>query len=164
MNEYKYCPLCSVQLGEIVEGGQTFKHCHGCNKFTHYDNPKAVAVALIPKDGGLVLIKRKVEPRAGKYALPAGFVNKGEGPRQACVREAFEETGLVVEIVSALNELPIPGPNQFLSFYLCKIVGGELKAGDDAAEAAVYQLDALPTEIAFPLHNQVITDWIATAV
>jgi 8-oxo-dGTP diphosphatase len=109
----------------------------------------------------LVLIKRLVNPRAGKFAMPAGFINKGEGPRQAVVREVLEETGLVVEVVRALDELPVPGPNQFLCFYLVTVVGGELKAGSDAGEVAVYKLDALPTDVAFPLHDHVIKDWIA---
>ena len=161
MNEYQFCPLCGTKLGEIVEEGTTYKHCHACKKFTHYDNPRGVAVALIPMDNGLVLIKRLVNPRAGKYALPGGFINKGEGPRQAAVRETFEETGLIVEIVRALNELPVPGPNQFLCFYLMKVVGGELKAGSDAGAIDVYKTDALPSEIAFPLHEQVIKEWLA---
>jgi mutator protein MutT len=161
MNDYQFCPLCGTALGEIVEEGHTLKHCHGCKKFTHYDNPKGVAVAVIPKDGGLVLIKRLINPRAGKFALPGGFINKGEGPRQAVVRETLEETGLVVEVVRALDELPVPVPNQFLCFYLVKVVGGELKAGSDAGEVAVHKLDALPADIAFPLHDQVIKAWIA---
>jgi hypothetical protein len=49
MNDYNFCPLCGTALGEIMEEGNTLKHCHGCQKFTHYDNPKGVAVALIPK-------------------------------------------------------------------------------------------------------------------
>jgi 8-oxo-dGTP diphosphatase len=161
MNDYNFCPLCGTALGEIVEEGHTLKHCHGCKKFTHYDNPKGVAVAVIPKDGGLVLIKRLVNPRAGKHALPGGFINKGEGPRQAVVRETLEETGLVVEVVRALDEQAVPGPNQFLCFYLVKVVGGELKAGSDAGEVAVHPLDKLPSEIAFPLHDQVIKSWLA---
>ncbi len=160
-SDYKFCPLCGTGLGEIVEEGTTFPHCHGCKKFTHYDNPKGVSVLLIPMDGGIVFVKRKVAPRAGKYALPAGFINKGEGPRQAGTREGLEETGLVVEIVRTLAELPVPGGNQFLIFYEAKVVGGALKAGSDALEVGVYPFDAPPSEIAFPLHDQVIKDWIA---
>lgn len=160
-SDYKFCPLCGTALGEIVEEGTTFPHCHGCKKFTHYDNPKGVAVLLIPMDGGIVFVKRKVAPRAGKFALPAGFINKGEGPRQAGAREGLEETGLVVEIVRTLAELPVPGGNQFLIFYEAKVIGGELKAGSDALEVGVYPFDALPSEIAFPLHDQVIKDWIS---
>jgi ADP-ribose pyrophosphatase YjhB (NUDIX family) len=161
MAEYMFCPHCGTTLGEIVEEGNTFKHCYGCKKFTHYDNPKGVVNALIPLDGGLVLILRAVNPRAGKHALPGGYINKGEGPRQAVVREILEETGLIVEVVRPLDELPVPHVNQFLCFYLVKVVGGQLKAGSDAGEVAVHKLDALPAEIAFPLHDQVIKAWIA---
>ena len=161
MQDYQFCPLCATKLGEIIEEGTTYKHCHGCKKFTHYDNPRGVAVAVIPMEGGLVLIKRLVNPRAGKFALPGGFINKGEGPRQAVVRETFEETGLVVEVVCALNELPVPAANQFLCFYLMKVVGGKLESGSDAGAVDVYKTDALPADIAFPLHEQVIQQWLA---
>lgn len=160
--EVKFCPHCAAALGEKEEEGHTLKHCHACHSYTHYDNPKGVAVLVIPKDGGLVLIKRKVAPRAGMWALPAGFINKGEGPRQAAVREGEEESGLKVEILHSLNELPVPGANQFLIFYLAKIVGGELKPGSDAEEARVFSLDQLPNDIAFPLHSQVIAQWAAS--
>ena len=108
-----------------------------------------------------VLIKRLVAPRAGKFALPGGFINKGEGPREGCIRETFEETGLIVEIVRALDEVPVPGGNQFLCFYEVKVVGGTMKAGSDAGEVADHALDALPTDIAFPLHQKVIDSWLA---
>lgn len=160
--EFKFCPHCSAPLGTKQEEGHTLKHCHACNTYTHYDNPKGVSALVIPKDGGIVLVKRAVAPRAGKWALPAGFINKGEGPRQAAVREGKEETGLDVEVLHSLNELPVPGGNQYLIFYLAKVVGGTLTCGSDAAEVKVFPLSALPVEIAFPLHRQVISDW-ATA-
>jgi ADP-ribose pyrophosphatase YjhB (NUDIX family) len=161
MSEYKFCPLCATALGEIVENGETFKHCHGCKKFTHYENPIGVAVGVIPKDNGLVLVKRKIEPRSGKHALPGGFINKLEGPREACVREVKEETGLDVEIVRPLAELRVPNRNQYLIFYLCKVTGGTLQDSDEG-EAGVHALDQLPAEIAFPLHEKVIKDYVAS--
>lgn len=160
--EFKFCPHCGSTLGEKQEEGHTLKHCHACNTYTHYDNPKGVAVLLIAMNGGLVLVKRAVAPRAGKWALPAGFINKGEGPRQAAVREGEEETGLKVEIISSFNELPVPGGNQFLVFYLAKVVDGQLTCGSDAADVQVFPLDQLPSDIAFPLHSQVISEWAAS--
>ncbi len=162
-NRYKFCPLCATALGEIKEGGETFKHCSSC-RFTHYNNPVAAAVAVIPHEGGFVLVKRKAAPKAGMYALPGGFINHGEGPREACVREVFEETGLVVEVVRPLAEVKVPGHNEFIVFYLTRVTGGKLEAGDDAEEAGVYTLDALPENMAFPAHLWVLEEWNASVL
>lgn len=160
---YKYCPLCGTALGEILEEDVTYPHCHGCKEFTHYDNPLSAAVAVVRKDGGLVFIKRKVQPCMGKHALPGGYINKNEGPREACVREVKEETGLDIEIVCSLAELRTPDHNLFIVFYLCDYVSGEFIAGSDAEEPRVYQFNELPADVAFPQHEQVIKDYVASA-
>ncbi|MBN9397314.1 MAG: NUDIX domain-containing protein [Candidatus Melainabacteria bacterium] len=162
MSDYKFCPLCGTTLGVIVEEGVSLPHCHGCKKFTHYDNPKGVSVLIVPRDGGIVMVKRGVAPQIGKWALPAGYINKGEGPRQAGVREGNEEVGLDLEIVRALDEMPVPGANLFMVFYETRVVGGVLKAGSDALEVGVFDLSNLPSseEIAFSLHEKKAREWL----
>ena len=162
MSDYKFCPLCGTTLGVIVEEGVSLPHCHGCKKFTHYDNPKGVSVLIVPRDGGIVMVKRGVAPQIGKWALPAGYINKGEGPRQAGVREGNEEVGLDLEIVRALDEMPVPGANLFIVFYETRVVGGVLKAGSDALEVGVFDLSNLPSseEIAFSLHEKNAREWL----
>jgi 8-oxo-dGTP diphosphatase len=63
-----------------------------------YKNPKLVVDIIILRRGRIVLIKRKFAPFRGKWALPGGFVDYGEEPQKAAVREAKEETGLDVRL------------------------------------------------------------------
>ncbi|WXG41847.1 MAG: NUDIX hydrolase [Candidatus Freyarchaeum deiterrae] len=102
--------------------------------------PRIAVDAIILKDDCVVLIKRKNPPFQGHYALPGGFVEIGEFVEEAVVREAKEETGLDVQVerFSGIYDNPKRDPRgHVISIaYLCKVVGGELKAGSDAKDAS----------------------------
>ena len=95
--------------------------------------------AIITDDAGrLLLIQRGHEPEAGRWSLPGGRVRPGESDPQAVVREVHEETGLWVEpgrLVGAV-ERPAPAGAVFDIYdYAASVSGGQLAAGDDAADA-----------------------------
>ncbi|MBD3389792.1 NUDIX domain-containing protein [Candidatus Micrarchaeota archaeon] len=117
----------------------------------------ATVDALIIENGKILLIKRGREPDKGKWALPGGFVDRGETAEEACVREVEEETGLEVEveeIVGVFSE-PERDPRRTISIaYLCRKRGGVAMGGDDAGEAGWFLLDELP-ELAFD-HGEII--------
>jgi 8-oxo-dGTP diphosphatase len=115
--------------------------------------------ALISDDQlGVVLIERGHEPYQGCWALPGGFVEIGESCEDACCREVEEEIGLQVEVTRLLDVLSQPGrdPRGHVAtvLYGCKVVGGRLRAGDDASNAAWFKrLDGV--ELAFD-HEQAL--------
>lgn len=88
--EKRYCTYC----GSLFEPDQSWpRQCSACGQFT-YLNPAPVCVILAPVDGGLLAIRRANQPHLGKLALPGGYINLGEGWREAGARELFEETSL----------------------------------------------------------------------
>ena len=102
-------------------------------------------------NGRVVLIKRRFEPMAGRWSVPGGTVELGEGLKDALIREMREETGLVVE-VGPLVELfdritrDDDGRVRFhyvLADYVCIPVGGALAPGSDVAEAVLADPDDL---------------------
>jgi 8-oxo-dGTP diphosphatase len=115
-----------------------------------FRNPALTVDAVIrDQQGRVLLIRRGHEPFAGCWAMPGGFVDYGESCPAACRREVLEETGLEVEIVRLLDVLSEPGrdPREHVVsvVYECRVVGGRLAAGDDAAAARWFtELDGVP--------------------
>ena len=95
--------------------------------------------AVIKDDTGrLLLIRRGHEPAAGLWSIPGGRIEPGESDASALVREVLEETGLTVVAGRLLCEVERPGQaGAMLDIrdYLAVVTGGELAAGDDAADA-----------------------------
>lgn len=116
-----------------------------------------VTDAVIVRDGRIVLIRRGAEPFKGKWALPGGFAEAEETAEQCCAREAREETGLEVRVERLVGVFSEPGRDPrgtIAGVYLCKVIGGELKGGTDAAEAKWFGLEELP-ELGFD-HKKII--------
>lgn len=107
----------------------------------------------------VVLVLRR-NPPAG-WAIPGGFVEVGEPVEIAAAREAFEETGLEVELSELFHVYS--DPQRDPRFHTISVVfigraSGQPSAGDDAAQADVFGEDDLPTDLAFD-HRQILTDY-----
>ncbi len=116
-----------------------------------------VTDAVIVREAKIVLIRRKNEPYKGMWALPGGFAEEGETAERCCEREAQEETGLRVKARKLIGVFSSPERDPrgaIAGAYLCEVLGGELKGGDDAKEAKWFSLDELP-ELAFD-HKKII--------
>jgi 8-oxo-dGTP diphosphatase len=98
--------------------------------------------AVIVEDHRVLLVRRGQPPLLGEWSLPGGVLECGETLREAVVREALEETGLVVETGEMLGvyERVIRDDegrvryHYILLDFLCRAVGGDLKAASDAAD------------------------------
>ena len=116
--------------------------------------------AIIPYRGGIVLIRRRNDPYKGYYALPGGIVEYGEKVEDALIREVEEETGLIVtphKLVGIYSDPNRDPRGHFVSVcFIALPKGGELKAGSDAKDVAVFKLSSLP-KLAFD-HEKMIKD------
>jgi 8-oxo-dGTP diphosphatase len=158
MGVKEFCPYCGQRVTEKTFGERVHGYCAKC-EMIHYENPlPAVAVLVLNSEDQLLLVKRSVEPAKGTWCLPGGFIEVDESIEEAAVRELEEETGLKGEIEGLVDFFSQRSQHYraLLIFgYRVKILGGELKAGDDAQEAGFYDLDKLPP-IAFLSHKRLI--------
>ena len=91
---FKFCPLCRYYLRWSYVDGRKRLVCQKCG-WIHYKNPLPVAVCVAKnKKGEILITKRNLEPGINRWALPGGFIESGEAPETACLRELEEETGL----------------------------------------------------------------------
>jgi ADP-ribose pyrophosphatase YjhB (NUDIX family) len=148
--DFVYCPRCAAPLLTRQVGDKLRRTCPECD-FIYFTDPKVGVGVFVVDDGKLLLVRRRMNPEKGKWPIPAGFVDRGEDPQETAVREAFEETNLVVEIEELVDVYFNPdsgaGASIFI-LYRARLLSGEICAGDDADAAAFFGLDELP-EVAF---------------
>lgn len=136
--------------------------CPQCGTPVHtYLNPFLTVDVIIERNNEVALIARRNEPHG--WALPGGFVDYGESLETAVRREALEETGLMLRDLRQMGAYSDPqrDPRQHnISVVFIAQGVGELRAGDDAARAAFYPLDALPRPLCFD-HDRILQDYRA---
>ncbi len=142
----------------VPSGGRARPTCEG-GGFVQYLNPAPGAAAIIRRDDQVCLVQRRFAPKQGLWTLPTGFQEWDEDSQTTAVREVAEETGLEVRLTGLFavhtGILP-PDLPVVVVFYEAEELGGELRAGDDAAAAGFYALDQLPGPIAFAAHREVL--------
>jgi len=125
---------------------------------------KAVDAVIEDNDGNVILIKRKYPPFQDYYALPGGFIEKGENAKKALVREVKEETNLYVKILHKIGlytkEGRDPRGNIHSTAYKCSIIGdiAQMKSGDDSKEVELIPKNKLQfIKLAFD-HKEILED------
>ena len=145
--------------------------CPECG-FVQYANPVPAAAALVVDDAGrLLLARRAVEPDAGLWDTPGGFLDEGEEPLSALRRELLEEAGVEIAVGDFFGMyLDRYGRGDDAQYVLnlvwrAAIVSGEVEAADDVSELAWFAPDALPPaeELAFSWLAVCLRDWAVPA-
>lgn len=154
-----HCSWCGAAF---AEGQEWPRQCGNCGKIS-YLNPFPVAVMLVPVgDGGLLGVRRGIEPKQGMVALPGGFIDVGESWQEAGAREVFEETQIEIDAASVRDFCVLSAPDGTVLIFgvtdpLDPEALPEFEPSHEASERVV--LTSLEEELAFPLHTEAARRW-----
>jgi ADP-ribose pyrophosphatase YjhB (NUDIX family) len=160
--EYRFCPRCGGGLSQRTVKLNEPKRlvCQACS-FIFYQDPKVVAGTVFTLDGGIVLLKRGVEPALGKWVFPGGYVDRGESVQDAAIRETKEESQLDVKLSALLNVYSYARSPNVIVVYTADVIGGELAAADESVEARIFSPKEMPwDDLAFESTRQALNDYI----
>lgn len=118
---WRHCPQCGGPLAETWLDGAVRLRCGAC-PFIHWNNPLPVVAALVELDGQVVLARNRAWPKK-QFGLITGFLEAGESPDQAALREVKEELGLDGCVVSLIGNYPFARQRQVIMAYHVRASG-----------------------------------------
>jgi 8-oxo-dGTP diphosphatase len=163
---YRHCPVCGGALeSRLLKSGDPRRLvCVDC-AFVFYLDPKVAVGTIVTVDGGIVLLRRAIEPGYGLWVFPGGYVDRGETVTAAAIREAREEAGIDVRLDGLVNIYSYPGRPLIIIVYTATIVGGELGIDDESLELKRFPAADIPwAELAFPSTRDALRDFLSGRV
>ncbi len=156
-----FCSNCGATVALKIPPGDNLPRyvCEACNTI-HYQNPRMI-LGTIPEYGDkIILCKRAIEPRYGKWTLPAGFMENGETTFQGAARETLEEANARVEIGQLYALYNIPHINQVYILFRARLLDLDFSAGAETLETALYAEQDIPWEqLAFATVRNTLTHY-----
>lgn len=158
-----YCYLCGSMMEDLPIDGRVREICTNCG-WIRYEQLKVSAGVMVESDGRLLLAQRGIEPWKGSWYMPAGFVEADEHPARAAEREAFEETGLQVQVDRLVKEYLFtddPRGNGLLLIYKASLVGGEFRPSPETLAIGYFsaeEIEAMP--LAGACSDTAVLDWL----
>jgi ADP-ribose pyrophosphatase YjhB (NUDIX family) len=160
----KHCKECGAAVAyRVPDDGDTKPRavCPACGTI-HYENPLNV-VGTVPVWGDKVLLcKRNIEPRFGKWTLPAGFMELNETTAEGAARETDEEAGAQFEMEGLFTLLNVARVGQVHLFYRARLLSDQFNPGTETIEAQLFAEDEIPwDEIAFRTVKETLERYFA---
>ncbi|MDX1667404.1 MAG: NUDIX hydrolase [Saprospiraceae bacterium] len=149
MNFCSKCGSADLQF-RVPEGDNRSRYiCTACNSI-FYSNPKVVCGCLPIWEDQVLLCKRSIQPRAGYWNVPGGYLENGETVEEGAVREVWEEARTRVDILGLHSVYSIPHIAQVYLHFLARLREPKFEVGEESLEVRLFREDDIPWEdIAF---------------
>ena len=145
----RHCRQCGTAVEQrIPDDGDTRVRavCPAC-RTVHYINP-LIVVGTVPvwRDGRVLLCKRAIEPRHGKWTLPAGFMELNETTQEGAARETDEEAGAQIEMGPLFSLINLSVVGQVHMFYRATLLSDAFDPGPESLEVRLFDASEIPWE------------------
>jgi ADP-ribose pyrophosphatase YjhB (NUDIX family) len=165
---YRFCPTCAGALeSRLLKAGEPERLvCVVCG-YVFYLDPKVAVGTIIEMGtqggvpGGIVLVRRAIDPGYGRWVFPGGYVDRGEQVHAAAIREAREECGLEIELDRLINVYSYPGRAPIILVYSAQAISGVLSTDDEGLEVRVFEPADIPwNDLAFRSTREALRDYL----
>lgn len=160
----KFCRNCgSAVVHRIPDDGDTKERgvCPTCHTI-HYENPLNVVGTVAVWNNKVLLCKRNIEPRRGKWTLPAGFMELNETASEGAARETVEEAGAQFEMQELFSLLSVARVGQVHLFYRARLTSDRFEPGWETMEARLFSEEEIPwDELAFHTTQETLRCYFA---
>jgi NAD+ diphosphatase len=112
-----HCARCGAQT--VIEQAGHSRRCPVCGAH-HFPRTDPVVTMLVHDADRCLLTRRRGAP-AGRWSALAGFVEPGETPEEAVVRETREEVGLTIVELRYVGAQPWPFPASLMLGYRARV-------------------------------------------
>jgi mutator protein MutT len=134
--------------------------CGACG-FVFYQDPKIATGVVFTVNGGILLVRRAIDPAYGKWVFPGGYVDRGETLEAAALREVREESGLAVRLTRLLGAYSYPENPVIVVAYAGEAIGGVLAIDEESLAARAFPPAEIPwSDLAFPSTTQALRDFL----
>jgi ADP-ribose pyrophosphatase YjhB (NUDIX family) len=165
-----FCTQCGHRVEHRIPSDDTRIRavCPACNTI-HYENPKCVVNTISMYDNKVLLCLRAIEPRAGFWTLPGGFLECGETLAEGAKRETWEEACARIDLIEPVYALvDIPHIGQIHVFFRSNIIEQAdaplFAAGEETLETRLFALNEIPwDQLAFNSVRFALQSYVADA-
>ena len=156
-----YCSNCGRQLSyHTPPGDDRARHCCESCGAIHYQNPRMVVGCIPEWEEKVLLCRRAIEPRYGKWTLPAGYLENGETVAEGAARETYEEAQAKVDNLKPYALYNICYVNQIYFMFRAHLADGQFSPGKESLEVKLFARDEIPWEdIAFRVLQETLIQY-----
>jgi NAD+ diphosphatase len=161
--ELRFCPRCRGELQAKAISGRIRYVCEdGRCGHVFWNNPVPVAAALVQIQGKYVLARNASWPM-GVYSVLTGFIEEGEVPEIAAIRETEEELGVKVKDAHLIGHFALKELNQLIVAYMVE-AAGEVRLAEELADVVVMTPGDLASFNFGPLEltREIVSTWLSS--
>ncbi|HEY8178616.1 MAG TPA: NUDIX hydrolase [Candidatus Limnocylindria bacterium] len=162
-DEPAYCPTCGAPVSPQLLEDDHRPRLVCPNGHVTWRNPRLVVGTLPVRAGRVFLARRSIEPGAGLWTYPGGFLEIGESAQEGARRETEEETQLRIEVGRLIGAYSRPHVGVVTLVYEATVVGGQALPGVETTEVRDFGPDEIPWgELAFTTAESALRDWVGS--
>ncbi len=147
----KFCNKCGSKVTSAYPPDEDRERlvCQSCG-FVHYENPKMVVGCIPVWKDEILLVRRAIEPRLGKWTLPAGYLENGETVADGARRETTEEAGAETGELIPYGLYNLTSVNQVYMMFRTDLLHTDFRGGTESLEVKLFKESDIPwDEMAF---------------